>query len=279
MPDETEPTPTLSPDDAQLLQTIEMFEAITTAQPLDVQSLEILRDAYTKLDRDADINRTARRIAEAYVALGQYSSAILEYEGLLQRSPGDKEVRAALALIENKAAGTTGAKFETDFIISGAADARANNTGRYDDGKAAMRKIFVDSKELTKQDFDACWVRPNRAEKLIAPLDPFLQVLADRALIPLEKSLQLLAAGSGVAYIPMERFDFDIELARSFPREICQRWCLLPFDRISKSILVATTNPFNHIAAQELEGCTKSRLLWYLASPVEIIKALQKTFR
>jgi hypothetical protein len=48
---------------------------------------------------------------------------------------------------------------------------------------------------------------------------------------------------------------------------------------MSKSILVATANPFNKQAAIELEQATPQRLLWYLAPPQEILKALQKAFR
>ena len=43
-----------------------------------------------------------------------------------------------------------------------------------------------------------------------------------------------------------------MDLARGFPAEVCRRWCVLPFDRMSKSVLVATANPFNEQAAKEL---------------------------
>ena len=90
-------------EEAQLLQTIEMFEVITQSQPLDYQSLEILKEAYSKLGRESDVVTTSKKIAEAYVQLGQLSSAILEYESVLQRSPDDPDVQNALAEIANKA--------------------------------------------------------------------------------------------------------------------------------------------------------------------------------
>jgi MoxR-like ATPase len=57
------------------------------------------------------------------------------------------------------------------------------------------------------------------------------------------------------------------------------RWCVLPFDRMSKSILVATANPFNQQAARELAEATPNRLVWYLATPSELVKNLKKAFR
>src|SRR5256885_5852135 len=92
-----------SAEESQLMQTIEMFEVITQSQPNDYQSLEILKEAYSKLGRDKEAVQTSKRIAQAYVLLGQLSSAILEYETILQRFPDDPDVKAALAEIESKA--------------------------------------------------------------------------------------------------------------------------------------------------------------------------------
>lgn len=277
--------PEAPPEDQQLLQTIEMFEVITQSQPNDIQSLEILKEAYGKLARQKEFIETSKKIAEAYVGMGQLSSAILEYESILQRFPDDPDVIKALNEIEGRAISVSAAPpaFETDFVTKGEPSARpagaAAAVAEYEDGRAQMHKLFVGGKELTDSDFDLCWVRPSLNENPSQVIEPFLQVLADRAIVTIEKSLKLLTDNTGLAYIPLEKYDFDMELARSFPRELCQRWCVLPFDRLSKSILVATTNPFNKQAALDLEAACKTRLLWYLGSPVELSKALRKVFR
>jgi tetratricopeptide (TPR) repeat protein len=271
-------------EDQQLLQTVEMFEVITQSQPNDIQSLEILKEAYGKLKRQKEFIETSKKIAEAYVAMGQLSSAILEYESILQRFPDDPDVIKALNEIEGRAISVSAAPpaFETDFVKKGE-NAAPTNASRvvadYEDGRNSMHKLFVGSKELTEADFDLCWVRPSLNENPSQVIEPFLQVLADRALVTIEKSLKLLTDNTGLSYIPLEKYDFDMELARSFPRELCQRWCVLPIDRISKTVLVATTNPFNKQAALDIEAACKTRLQWYLTSPVELSKALRKVFR
>ena len=60
-------------EEAQLAQTVEMFEVITQSQPQDYQSLEILKEAYLKLGRESDVIGTSKRIAQAYVQMGQLS--------------------------------------------------------------------------------------------------------------------------------------------------------------------------------------------------------------
>ena len=59
--------------------------------------------------------------------------------------------------------------------------------------------------------------------KLNAPpaktVEPFIQVLAEKQFLPLEKSLKLLADRSRLAYIPLDRYELDMDLARNSSRE------------------------------------------------------------
>jgi len=282
---------TLSPsEEAQLAQTIEMFEVITQSQPQDYQSLEILKEAYSKLGREKDVIGTAKRIAQAYVQMGQLSSAILEYETILQLYPDDPDVQAALKQIESRAnhfaletaAPEAGAASRPLASGNGALTLKSPEKApakEIDDGRRTMSRIFVDSKLITAGDFDLCWPNPDPLSPPGGIVEPFIQVLSDKGIVPVEKSLKLVSDKSRAAFLPLDHYDVDLDLTRGFPGAVCQRWCLLPFDRMSKSILVATANPFNQQAARELGGTTKSRLLFYLVNPAELIKNLRKVFR
>jgi tetratricopeptide (TPR) repeat protein len=280
---------TLSPsEEAQLSQTIEMFEVITQSQPQDYQSLEILKEAYSKLGREKDVVGTSKRIAQAYVQLGQLSSAILEYETVLQRFPDDSDVQAALKEIEHKANNLSAhpAMAETAPQRPANAAQRPLKTPagkpvpqEIDDGRAQMHKIFVDGKMISAGDFDLCWTTPDIAVPPQGINASFIQVLADKGVLASDKSLKALVEKSRLAYLPLDKYEVDLELARGFPAEVCRRWCVLPFDRMSKTVLVATANPFNRQAAKELGDATKLRLLWYLTTPSEIVVNLRKIFR
>jgi tetratricopeptide (TPR) repeat protein len=278
---------TLNPgEEAQLRQTIEMFEVITQSQPQDYQSLEILKEAYLKLGMEKEVVQTSKRIAQAYVQLGQLSSAILEFETILQRHPNDKDAMAAMAQIESKANNLTAAPVDLESPMPSGADMPFDKrTGsktaqpEVDDGRQLMFKYFVDGKVITAVDFEASWPVPSLTTPPTKIAEPFIHSLAERQIVPVEKSLKLLVDRSRLAYIPLERYEMDIELLRSASREICQRWCVAPFDRMSKSVLVATANPFNKQAAADLEEVMKHRLLWYLATPADLIRVLGKVFR
>ncbi len=280
---------TFSPgEEAQLAQTIEMFEVITESQPQDYQSLEILKEAYSKLGRDKDVIKTSKRIAEAYVQMGQLSSAILEYETILQRNADDPDVRQALKQIESKAN-----NFAQEAVLTETASSKPaaelpsralKASGKaapppVEDGRQAMYKVFVEGKIITSGDFDLCWITPDLSAPPNGVIEPFVQILADKGILPVEKALKILTDKSRTAFLPLEKYDIDIDLTRGFPGDVCKRWCVLPFDRMSKSVLVATANPFNQQAAKELAEATPHRLLWYLTPPVELVQNLRKAFR
>jgi hypothetical protein len=110
-------------------------------------------------------------------------------------------------------------------------------------------------------------------------VEPFIYNLAEKSILHVDNSLKLLADKSRTAYLPLDKYDVDIDLLRGFPAEICRRWCVVPFDRMSKSILVGTANPFNQQAVKDLSEATSQRLLWYLAPPADLIYNLRKAFR
>jgi tetratricopeptide (TPR) repeat protein len=278
---------TLNPgEEAQLQQTIEMFEVIVQSQPSDTQSLEILKEAYSKLSREDEVINTSKRIAQAYLQLGQLSSAILEYETVLQRRPEDADVRAALRQIEDKASSAVVQQAGDQGTLASVSDttiqrrkARASTTEEVDDGRKTMYKIYVDSKLITAGDFDLCWRNVDAISIPTDPVEPFIQMLHEKGIFQIEKSLRLISDKSRVAYLPLDRYDVEMDLARGFPSDVCRRWCVMPIDRMSKAILVATANPFNQQAAKELAEATTHRLLWYVAPPNDIIANLRKAFR
>jgi hypothetical protein len=229
---------------------------------------------------------TSKRIAQAYMQMGQLSSAILEYETVLQRRPDDADVQAALQQIEDKANNVA----VQDAGVESAESVPQPDTTQFhkkpravaaeiDDGHKTMRKIFVETKVISAGDFDLCWRAVDLTSAVSDVVEPFIYNLAEKNILHVEKSLKLLADKSRTAYLPLDKYDVDIDLMRGFPAEVCRRWCVVPFDRMSKSILVATANPFNQQAVKDLSEATTHRLLWYLAPPADLIYNLRKAFR
>ena len=275
-------------EEAQLRQTIEMFEVITKEQPLDNQSLEILKEAYLKLGRTSDVAVTSKRLASAYVQLGQLSSALLEYETILQLQPDDVEVIAAMAEISKHAAPAGGEAGQTAASTAGPS---GSDTGfgrkklispaalaSVDDGRDSMQRVFIEGRLASATEFAECWTAsaatpPERVS------DPFIQLVSQRGGLAVDKSLQAICAHGRTPFINLDRYDVDVELAKTFPREVCRRLCVLPMDKMSKAVFVATANPFNKRAEEELRQFTAYRIVWYLAMPNDLHRLIEKIYR
>lgn len=267
---------TLTPaEQAQLRQTIDMFQVIVESQPLDYQSLEILKEAYLKLGMQQEAVDTSKKIAEAYVQLGQLSSAIMEYETILQQYPDDASVKEALDQIESKTTSFQGAPSVRETAPG---PGGAGGDADMDDGKLAMKRIFVDGKLLNADDFNRFWVTPTGGVPGQIQ-EPFLKTLAEKGGVKINESSSLVLAKAKCAFVPIERYDLDVDFVRGFPKELCQKWCILPFDKMSKTVMVATANPFNKQAEKELAQTTQLRILWYYSMPAELIKLIKKVFR
>ncbi len=276
----------------QLQRTVEMFEAITESQPEDYQSLEILKEAYGKLGRQPDVRRVAMKLASAYRHVGQVSQAILEYEGLLQSDSDDTEARAALAELEAKTSQFR-AQSEGPSLAKDSKPTPTNPTKtvgveappppakRRDpfDGENALIEVLLADKTLTRQAvtplLDKLKADRDASVKAGQPLT-LAQLLMDNQLVKPDELFGILCTKSGKPYLPLSYYDVDRDSTMLVPREICFRYCVVPFDLISRSVLVATANPFDEAARDELQAVLDYNIFWYLSPPAEIIGALRQ---
>src|SRR2546426_3004476 len=199
----------------QLQRTVEMFEAITESQPDDYQSLEILKEAHNKLGRKEDALRISKRLARAYVKLGQISQAILEFEGIAQEFPNDPDALAALDELEKKT--TQNVDSSSIAVPSLAEDSKptppsagaparapvsAGQRAKPEDGDRVLANVLIAEKVVTLQAVEpllqrlrdlrgnpgdktqALSLAPLLASDQIAKLDDLLLVMVNKSRLP-----------------------------------------------------------------------------------------------
>ena len=275
----------------QLLRTVEMFVAITESQPDDYQSLEILKEAYIKLSRQEDGLRVSKKLAQAYANLGQISQAILEYEGILQEYPNDASAVAALGELEQKtsklaATHPTAApllaedsKPSTPAGGSAGAPALSPTRAKADDGDRALANVLIADKLATPQAVEPLLqrlkaMRTNPADHS-QPLS-LVQLMVNEQMTKLDDILTFLIDKSGMPYLPLSVYDVDRDVARLLPMDICLQSCVVPFDLISRSVLIATANPFDQFVRMQVQAMLDYNIFWYVTSPSEIMAALRR---
>lgn len=314
-------TPT-SEEQEQILQTIEMFEVITQANPQDCQSLDILKDAYQRVGKQKEALSVARKLGDVYVALGQYSAAMLEYEGILQKDPANPEVMAALADVEDKlqksgqlkpaaaapAAPTSiapPAGINLDFrsavssdggtLMTTASTLRPEGSGMRlslpaeqitmalaDDGNEPLAKFLVQHRLVSDEVVSSALERVHKRNKGLTPgllASSLIDEICRRGSIELDTLLAGILERSKFAYIPLEYYDVDRSVVKMLPESLTIGRLMVPFDVLSRTVMIATVNPFDALGKEAVQQLLDYNVQWHLASPQAIFKVLGETYR
>jgi len=290
-----EHTPTPE-EQAQILHTIEMFEVITRTQPDDYQSLEILKEAYSKLGRRDDSLRTSRKLAEAYFNVGSYALAMQECEMLLGHDPNAPEVLAMLGDIETRlqAAGqnVSGGGIKHGLIAKAVAggegglvrlDRKDQETyNLHERGEEQLAKFLIVQQFFAEQDVTAALERVQQKNKNLPGHTIGVSLLVELCGTDTDKIDEIISAlvdRTKAAFIPLEYYDFDRQLARMLPDNLTLGRLCVPFDLISRTIMVATCNPFDAAGRAAVQQSLDYTVSWYLARPAAIERTLQDVYR
>ncbi len=304
--------PLSTEEQEQIRQTIEMFEVITQANPQDTQSMEILKEAYFKLGKQSESLGVGRRLADTYMELGQYSSALLEYEGILQKEPDNAEIIAALGEVEQRlhslqTAGQpqgdaialdfrsvvqdggnlittkkTQAKERMNSTMSGDSQAVAEKLSGSEDGNDALARFLVQNhlapEDIVSQSLHI--IRRKNTERSSTQVSAsLLDEIVTRGAVNAEQLLCGILDRSKFAYIPLECYDVDRQVVKMLPDALTLGRLIVPFDIISRTMMVAVANPFDAVGKEAVQQLLDYNIQWHLASPSAILKVLQDTYR
>ncbi len=291
---------TLSEDEYnQIVQTIEMFEAITQTQPEDYQSLEILKEAYEKLGRHDEALRILRKLAEAYFNSGSYTLALQECESILVKQPNAPEILAMLGEIEARlqASGEaivrknasslvkkTSAAGEGSLIdVEVATDKHLGRVANlHERGDDHLAKFLIVQQLFAEEDVNVALENVKHANKDLTGRAMAISLLEDvckQDANRLEAVLSALIDRTKFAYVPLEYYDTDRQIAPMLPDYLTLGRLFVPFDLVSRTMMVACCNPFDSTGREAVQQSVDYTVSWYLAKPSAIVKSLQSIYR
>ena len=292
----------------QIVQTIEMFEVITQSNPRDQQSLEILKDAYFRLGREKESNSIARRLAEVYFDEGQYSLALIEYENILKKEPDSPELVARLGEVEaklNESGSETEQKkvsensaISLDFsavvqadptLITTSATRRAENQqtsqemtkALADDGNDAMAKFLIQHRIAPENIVNISLDHVRRVNRNLsgeALADSLMDELVKSRVVELEALLGGILDKTKFAYIPLEYYDVDRQVVKMLPESLTLGRLIVPFDIISRTIMIAMVNPFDAPGKEAVQQLLDYNIQWHLAAPSALTQVLREAY-
>jgi len=285
----------------QILQTIEMFEVIAQSNPDDSQSLEILKEAYWKLGRQPDALSITRKLADAFVRTGQYSSAMLEYEDILQKEPDSPEIIAILNDVEAKLQQASSDSLQQSIPGEFGSDLgynptliTTNATVKYDeekqtqqirldnDGNEPLAKFLMQHQLAPDNMVISCLDRVRKMNRNItgqAISVSLIDELCRDGGVEIEQMLSGILDRTKFAYIPLEYYDVDRQVVKMLPESLTLGRLIIPFDIVSRTVMVAMANPFDASGKEALQHLLDYNIQWHLAAPAAINKVLRDTYR
>ncbi|MEO5720648.1 MAG: hypothetical protein ABIR71_04150 [Chthoniobacterales bacterium] len=283
---------------SQIVQTIEMFEVITQTQPDDYQSLEILKDAYQKVKEPEESLRISRKLVEAYFNGGSYTLAIQECEVVLQKEPNAPEILAMLGEIESRlqAAGQSIMTAKSGLVAAPQLNGigTAENGGLVslekgkrigplqDRGEDELARFLVVQQLISQEEARVALETAKHLNKDLNGQDLGASLL-DKAFrqdtARLDEALSQLIDRTKFAFVPLEYYDVDRQVARMLPDHLTLNRLMVPFDLISRTIMVACCNPFDAAGRDAVEQSLDYTVAWYLARPGAIERTLQDIYR
>jgi hypothetical protein len=272
-----------------------MFEAITQTQPDDYQSLEILKEAYQKVGRQEEFLRVSRRLAEAYFNSGSHTNAMQECEAILVKEPNAPDILAMLGEIETRlqasgqaivsAASKNGATEESDGSLIDIGS-RAGKVGKlanlHERGDDHLAKFLIVQQLFAEEEVNTALEVVTRLNKDLsgqALASSLLDALCKDDEARLETVLSALIDRTKFAYVPLEYYDTDRQIAPMLPDYLTVGRLFVPFDLVSRTVMVACCNPFDSTGREALQQSVDYMVAWYLARPLAIVKNLQSIYR
>ena len=276
----------------QIVQTIEMFEAITQTQPDDYQSLEILKEAYTKVGKHEEAVKVSRRLAEAYFNAGSYTLAMQECEAILVKDSNAPDILAMLGDIETRLQASGQALAAEAGMIS----RNTNGEGSLiqmqrgpraaaeltDRGDEHLAKFLIVQQLFAEEEVKVALETVEHSNKNLsgqALAVSLLDYLCKDKVESLEKVLSALIDRTKFAYVPLEYYDIDRQIAPMLPEHLTLGRLFVPFDLVSRTIMVACCNPFDAAGREAVQQSVDYTVMWYLSRPAAIVRSLQNIYR
>jgi hypothetical protein len=285
-------TRTAKPSDAeQVIEAVSFFEQMLQTMPDDRVSLEVLSQAYEQAGDAAKACDLLARLARVLERDGDVDAAGLLRKRLIQHA-GNATADAALEQL-------------TWFLSASRAAAKPTPERKLPaTGKDAAAAIAVDAlrlingpaerRALVAQELDFAWMLHeagllsedqyasvvNDITDLSASATPLpvsvLHLYHDRQIPNLDRVIAFAAEKSGVPLLPLLAFEPQAAAYELIPLDYLVIKGVIPFEQMSRDLLVGTLNPLNEKLRAELEKLTGRRCHFYLIHPSDFDATLDK---
>lgn len=107
----------------------------------------------------------------------------------------------------------------------------------------------------------------------------FGEILVELKFATEEDIAQALTCQYGFPYLPLSNYEIELDVIHSVPENICRQFCLIPIDKIGKSLTLAMANPLNTNAVEDVELITGCAVQTFVSTASDIREAIEKYYK
>lgn len=93
-----------------------------------------------------------------------------------------------------------------------------------------------------------------------------------------EDIAQALTSQYGFPYLPLANYEIEPEVVAAVSSEMCQKFCLIPIDKIGASLTLAMANPLSTEAIEEVETASHCSVQTFVSTSTDIRNAIKKHY-
>ncbi len=93
-----------------------------------------------------------------------------------------------------------------------------------------------------------------------------------------EGIVQALMCQYGFPYLPLSNYEIAPEVVSAIPANVCRQYCLIPIDKIGKSLTLAMANPLNVQALEDVELISGCVVQAFVSTATDIKNAIKRYY-
>ena len=90
--------------------------------------------------------------------------------------------------------------------------------------------------------------------------------------------VQALTCQYGFPYLPLANYEIAPEVVATVPVKLCKQYCLVPIDKIGRSLTLAMANPLNVQGLEDVEKATDCSVQAFVSTASEINSAINRYY-
>ncbi len=105
------------------------------------------------------------------------------------------------------------------------------------------------------------------------------EILVELGFANEEDIAQALTCQYGFPYLPLRNYEIDSEVIKAIPENVANQYCLIPIDKIGKSLTLSMSNPLNIQAIEDVEMITGCVIQTFVSTSSDIREAIARYYK